>query len=364
MIRVLGLSLYGPQAASTRYRLMQYAPGLRQYGIELDVRGLLGDDYIRTTFAGQKCSPWKVFRYYMERMALLSRQHSYDTAVVQAEMFPLLPGIAESQLLRIPYIYDFDDAFFLKYRARRFRYFSPLLKNKFDAIVSRAAAVTAGNHYLVDYARHWNSKTFLLPTVVDTDRYAHAPNNCDKVFTVGWIGSPSTAVYLSELVQPLAELGREGPTRFVVIGGRCPAIEGVDVVHVPWSEDTEVGLINTFDVGVMPLFKDEWSKGKCALKLIQYMACGVPVVASPVGANLSVVSDDCGFLATGRDEWRNTLHRLRCDAPLRRRMGAAGRKKVEDLYSLRSAVPVMANTIKEVMGENRRVAHGFAHVIH
>ncbi len=203
----------------------------------------------------------------------------------------------------------------------------------------------AGNNYLADYARRWNPRTILTPTVVDTDRYKYEPRKREDIFTVGWIGSPSTSVYLSELIQPLADVAREGPLRFVVIGGRCPEIERVDVVHVPWSEETEVRLINTFDVGVMPLFDDEWAKGKCALKLIQYMACGVPVIASPVGANLKVVDTGCGLFAGTPDEWRDRLRRMRGGALLRRAMGENGRKRVEELYSLRSILPTVASTI-------------------
>jgi glycosyltransferase involved in cell wall biosynthesis len=352
MIKVLGLSLYGPKAASPRYRLMQYASGLRDNGVDLEVKGLLGDEYILKTFAGENYPPWNLLGACLERVRILVRQHNYDVVIVHVELFPFLPGLIESRLIRVPYIYDFDDAFFLKYKSERFKRVSMLLQDKFDPIVSRASAVTAGNKYLVDYARRWNPETVYLPTVVDTDRYTPAPSRCDRIFTVGWIGSPSTAVYLSDLVRPLAELAKEGPVRFVVIGARCPPIELVDIVHLPWDEETEVSLINTFDVGVMPLFDDDWCRGKCALKLIQYMACGVPVVGSAVGANLQVVTDDCGFLASDAEAWCEYLGRLRDNVSLRSSMGAAGRKRVESLYSLGKALPIMLKTIKKVAGSH------------
>ncbi|WP_309678790.1 glycosyltransferase [Polaromonas sp.] len=347
-IKVLGLSLYGPLAASTRYRLTQYAPGLRRDGIDLEVRALLGDDYVQKSFAGQKYPLMNLLRDYLDRAALLLKQGRYDLAIVNAELFPLLPGLIESRLLRIPYIYDFDDAFFLKYRLDRFKRVSFLLRNKFNPVVSRAAAVMAGNHYLARYAKPWNAATHWLPTVVDTQRYLPRPVRREDVFTVGWLGSPSTSVYLSELTEPLAQLGLEGPVRLLVVGGRCAAIPGVEVVNLPWSEATEVDLINTFDVGVMPLFDDEWARGKCAFKLIQYMACGVPVLASPVGANVDVVAPDCGLLAASPAEWLNGLRRLRDDRALRQSFGAAARHRVEQLYSLDSTLPLMAETIKSV----------------
>jgi glycosyltransferase involved in cell wall biosynthesis len=347
-LKVLGLSLYGPLAASTRYRLTQYAPGLRQQGIDLDVKPLLGDTYVKKSFAGQKYPLVNLIGDYCDRAAWLIRQHKYDVAIVNAELFPLLPGFIESRLLRIPYIYDFDDAFFLKYRLDRFKKISFLLKDKFNPVISKAAAVMAGNHYLASYAKQWNTATHWLPTVVDTERYTTAPCKREGVFTVGWIGSPSTSVYLPELAQPLEQLGREGAVRFLVVGGHAAAIPGVEVVNLPWSETTEVDIINTFDVGVMPLFDDAWAQGKCAFKLIQYMACGVPVIASPVGANVDVVNDGCGLLAAGPSAWLDSLRCLRDDSALRQSIGVKARLRVEQIYSLNSTLPVMAQTIKLV----------------
>ncbi len=345
MVKVLGLSLYGAQAASARYRLMQYAPGLGEAGIELEVHPLLGDEYVRASFAGTKVSARDIIKYYCNRAVLLMRQRDYDLAIINGELFPYLPGLLESRVLRLPYIYDLDDAFFVKYRLDRFKRVSFLLKDKFKPIISMATAVTAGSHYLASHARVWNNATFWLPTVVDTQRYVRAPKRTDGVFTIGWIGSPSTSAYLSMLIEPLHELGRESPVRFVVVGGHCAPIPGVEVVIENWTEAEEVNIINTFDVGVMPLFDDEWARGKCAFKLVQYMACGVPVVASPVGANMEVVSTASGLLASNSEEWITNLRRLRDCVGVRERMGSAARERIEMCYSLRTTMPTMKNII-------------------
>jgi glycosyltransferase involved in cell wall biosynthesis len=345
MLKVLGLSLYGAQAASARYRLMQYAPGLRAAGIELEVHPLLGDDYVRASFNGTGVPARDIIKYYLGRAALLGKQRDYDVAIVNGELFPYLPGMLEARALRVPYIYDLDDAFFIKYRLDRFKSVSFLLKDKFKPIISRAAAVTAGSHYLASHAGVWNSATHWLPTVVDTQRYVSIPRQNDGIFTIGWIGSPSTSTYLPLLSEPLYRLGREGPVRFVVMGGRCAAIPGVEVVIQNWTEADEVNMINTFDVGVMPLFDDEWARGKCAFKLVQYMSCGVPVVASPVGANVEVVSTNTGFFASNSEEWLTSLRRLRECVALRNRMGLAARERIEMCYSLHSALPTMTKVI-------------------
>lgn len=346
MIKVLGLSLYGPLAASTRYRLGQYVPGLAKMGIDLQVKGLLGDEYLRRRFSGESL-PWATMtRDIVGRLVQLRESSKFDICVLYGELFPLLPAWIERQLVSVPYIYDMDDAFYLRYRINKGYFTRKILGDKFDSVMAGANAITAGNRVLAEYARTRNPDVTQLPTVVDTDRYVPVTIQSTSVLTIGWIGSPSTAAYLPEIVEPLSKLGSEGPVNFVVIGGKAPAIPNVNVVVVPWSEDTEVDLINTFDVGVMPLPNDDWARGKCAFKLIQYMACAVPVVASPVGANVDVVTPECGFLAGSAQEWVDALRMLRNDPVLRTRMGEAGRQRVVDHYSLRTTLPKLVEVIQ------------------
>lgn len=353
MIKVLGLALYGPLAASHRYRLAQYVPEVAKRGIELRIQHLLGDEYLRRRFHGDTAPVGVLARAGWERLRELGTR-DFDVAIVHCELFPLMPGWLERALLRHPYIYDCDDAFYLKYRRGRLGALRPLLGGKFDTVMRGAAAVTVGNAALADYAANFNPKTVRLPTVVDTRRYVPVSHESDGVFHVGWIGSPSTAPYLNELVEPLVAIGREGPVRLIVVGGKGPSIPGVEVVEASWSEQTEVELINGFDVGVMPLPDDEWARGKCAFKLIQYMACGVPVIGSRVGANLEVVTPACGALATDAAEWTTALRMLRDQPECARRMGEAGRERIEAHYSLRWAAPVVARVIEQAAGSQPR----------
>jgi len=346
MIKVLGLALYGPLAASTRYRLGQYVAGLSKVGIDLRLTTLLGDDYLRRRFTGGGLPIGAMIHDGAERLRLLSRAGEYDLAVLYCELFPFMPAWMERALIRKPYIYDMDDAFYLRYRLGRKRIARSMLGDKFDGVMAGAAAVTAGNRVLADYARRHNQSVTQLPTVVDTARYIPMLGRQNDVLTIGWIGSPSTASYLPQLVAPLAALGAETALNFVVIGGKAPAIPNVNVIEVEWNESTEVELINTFDVGVMPLPEDDWARGKCAFKLIQYMACGVPVVAAPVGANADVVNADSGLLASTTEEWIQALRVLRDDRTLRQRMGEAGRQRVVEHYSLTTALPKLAAVIR------------------
>ncbi len=346
MIKALGLSLYGPQAASHRVRLSHFQPGLAAVGINLDIQSLLSDRYLKRAFSGDRPSLCGLLGAYRRRIHDLRRSDRFDLAIVYAELLPLLPAWLEQQFLRIPYILDLDDAFYLKYRSGRLRLLRPLLGGKFDQLLRGAAAVTAGSAHLAAYARRFNDNVTLLPSAVDTDHYIPAdPPPASTPFTVGWIGSPSTTPFLQILVQPLQRFARQQPVRLLVVGGSAPAIPGVEVIEAPWSLAREVELIQQFSVGVMPLPDTPWARGKCAYKLVQCMACSIPVIGSPVGANVEAVPASCGLLASSPDDWLAAFRQLAADPAMRARLGTAGRQWVEERYSLRTTLPVLAGVI-------------------
>ena len=159
--------------------------------------------------------------------------------------------------------------------------------------------------------------------------------------------------YLRLLIEPLKLLARERPVRLIVVGGPAPDIAGVEVIERSWSLEHEVSVIRGFDVGVMPLPNNPWTRGKCAYKLIQCMACAVPVIASKVGANLEVVPTECGLLVDSSHEWLEAFRRLASDKLLRERMGIAARQWVEQHYSLRSTLPLFADSIKNSLSSCR-----------
>ena len=336
---VLGFSLYGPQAASHRVRLSQFKPGLLAAGINLQIQSLLDDAYLQRSFSGRRPSLRRLLDAYGRRLHSLRQADCFHLAIVYAEL--------------LPFIYDYDDAFFLKYRSGRLKLLQPLLGAKADRLMAAAVAVTAGNAGLAAYARRFNSNVTILPSVVDTVEYCPAEvlqfGSSLKPFTVGWIGSPSTAPYLQLLVHPLQQLARECPVRLVVVGGPAPSIPGVDVVPQPWSLEHEVSLIQQFDVGAMPLPDSPWTRGKCAYKLIQCMACGIPVVGSRVGANVDAVPPECGFLAESSEQWLDAFRQLLADTNLRQQMGSAARLWVEKRYSLHSALPVFSGVIQRAV---------------
>jgi glycosyltransferase involved in cell wall biosynthesis len=220
-----------------------------------------------------------------------------------------------------------------------------------------ASMVVAGNGYLAARARSAGAANVeVLPTVVDLERYTSPVRRVAEAavpIVIGWIGSPATVGYLQVLAKPLARLATDRAIELRVIG--APAtLPGVPVTQVPWSEATEVQAIGSCDIGIMPLTDSPWERGKCAYKLIQYMACGLPVVASPVGANRQIVEPGInGFLAAEPAQWETALKRLADDAALRLRFGQAGRALVEAQYSLQVAAPRLAQWIHKLAAQQR-----------
>ena len=353
LIKVLGLSLYGPKAASHRVRLSQFKSGLALNGIDLQVQSLLSDSYLRRRYTGARPSVTDIAASYLQRLSALRSAREYDVVILYSELFPFIPALLELGLLPANYIYDLDDAFYLKYSTGRLGMFKPILGNKISALIAKAKLVTAGNSELSSFASQYNRNVTVIPSVVDTDVLIPHPNLIDRdpnrPFTVGWIGSPSTAPYLESLISPLQRLADELPVRLHVVGASPPLIPGVDVITMPWSLEHETSLIHQFDVGVMPLPQTPWARGKCAYKLIQCMSCAVPVIASAVGANISVVHPTCGILVNTAEEWLDALRQLAKDPELRTAMGLNARDWVQRKYSLHSALPLLASAIRSVV---------------
>lgn len=346
-MKVLVLAKYGARAASPRHRFLAFQPYLEKEGIELVFEPLFDDDYLASRLSEGIMDRRAVVTSYLRRVKALLGSYRYDLLWVHCELFPYLPSWAEELLarLRVPYVFDYDDAIFHMYDQHRRAWVRRALGEKIARVIRGARAVTAGSEYLSDYARRHNANVHLVPTVVDVERYAVKAEQRDPRFTVGWIGSPSTATYLAELEPPLRRLGQGVPLKVLLVGSGAHRMEGVDVEVRAWSEAREAADLAECDVGVMPLPDAPWARGKCAFKLIQYMAAGLATVASPVGANQDVVTTDTGLFAPTPEAWTDALRRLSGDLDLRQRLGEAGRARAVERYSLRSQEPRVAEIL-------------------
>jgi len=265
------------------------------------------------------------------------KKRQFDLLWIEKEALPWLPVSLESLLIgNIPYALDFDDAIFHNYDRHPSFLVRSVLGHRIDHLMSRAHLVVAGNDYLANRALQAGAtRVEYLPTVVDMQRYHPSTENDKGLFTIGWIGSPSTAKYLLPLETALADVCSDSKTQLILVGSGELKLGGTPVIIRPWSEKTEVSDIQEFDVGIMPLDDTPWERGKCGFKLIQYMACGIPVVASPVGVNRQIVDPGVnGFLASSTDEWIHALSDLRDNREKCRNMGDSARKSVEIKYSL------------------------------
>ena len=356
-MNVLFLPKYGPKAASTRHRYLQYFPHLESEGISCHASPLLDDAYLAKKFETGRTPPVDALRGYTHRLLALTGARRFDLAMVHCELFPYLPSWGEAILPRlgVPYVYDFDDAIFHNYDQSRLSVVRALFSGKLARVARGAALVTAGNEYLAAWSRRFQRRVEVLPTVVDLARFPRvSPARAPGPFVIGWIGSPSTAPYVSLVAEALAQVSRGDSARVVLVGSGPVDLPGVPVEVRPWSEATEAADIGRFDVGVMPLPDTPWARGKSGFKLIQYMAGGLPVVASPVGANRDIVEHGVnGFLAGTAEEWVSALETLRADPGLRDRMGRAGRERVRQRYSLAVTAPRLAGWLREAAGRVR-----------
>jgi glycosyltransferase involved in cell wall biosynthesis len=281
---------------------------------------------------------------YARRFRALHRRMRYDVIWLEKEALPWLPAFLEiARLQGLPYVVDYDDAWFHRYENH---WLSPLLGHKIDAVMRVAHTVVAGNDFLARRARSAGARQVeIVPSAIDLARYQDLPERTSiGPLNVGWIGIPLNAHYLS-IVAPA--LRHAENVKLQVVGGPVPPeLAGIAAESFPWTEESEIERIAAFDVGIMPLHDTPWERGKCAYKLIQVMAAGKPVIASPVGANCRVVEHGVnGFLADTPEQWREALRAL-ADPALRRRMGEAARQTVAEGYTTAVVGPRLASILR------------------
>lgn len=355
---VLALTRYGILGASSRLRFFQYSHRLASLAeLRIQCSPLFDDSVLASRYQRGRHGSYSTARCFARRFAALWQRRQFDLLWVEKEALPYFPFWVEATLLSgLPYVLDFDDAVFHNYDQHRWALVRWTLGKRLDRLMANAALVVGGNSYLAQRARSAGAPWVeILPTVIDMDRYPSIKSLQDRPVDglpkIVWIGSPSTVRYLQALVVPLQDLAQRLPFVLRVIGADF-ALPGVNVECLSWAEDTEVASIAACDVGVMPLQDSLWERGKCGYKLIQYMACGLPVVASSVGVNSSIVQNGVnGLLANDAAAWVGALERLLTQPSLRQRMGAAGRQSVEQEYCLQVTAPKLAAWLSIAAGK-------------
>ena len=330
---------------------MQYIPYLSEAGFDVEVASLFDAEYLDEMYAGRR-SIASMKRYYLNRLHQL--RSSSDLVWLEKEALPWIPWPIEKLVWpkNIPVVSDYDDAIFHRYDQSRHGVVRAALGRKIDHVMRASKVVFAGNEYLAERARKAGAERVeIVPTVLDTKAYTPGQiENPDGRVRLGWVGTPETwSSFASQYADMLSDEASK-------LGAVCRLVGAVAVSRfeepfefLPWSEETEVASIKGMDIGLMPLPDTPWTRGKCGYKLIQYMACGLPVVASPVGVNTEIVEHGVnGFLAETQDEWRAAIRTLINNPELRMKMGREGRRKVEMRYSLQVQAPRIIKILQDI----------------
>jgi glycosyltransferase involved in cell wall biosynthesis len=352
-MRVLVLTRYERLGSSSRVRFYQYYPYLQAQGLDIVTAPFFDDEYVRALYRGQAISKAYVLRAYLKRLSVLSKSTSFDLLWVEKELFPWLPAWFESFLnfIKVPYVVDYDDAVYHRYDLHSSPIVRSLLGRKIDRVMRDAAIVIVGNDYIGERARKAQARRVeYLPSVVDVALYKAKEETPNKPLQIGWIGSPVTAPYLDTVRESLELFSREADVHITLIGaGKISPFGNIPVRLLPWDESTETSIASLFDIGIMPLVDGPFERGKCGYKLVQYMAAGLPVVASPVGINRQMVQPGRnGYLADSTEEWLGAFRNLGTDTDLRLKMGQSGRSQAEQMYNLQVTAPRLLDLLSSV----------------
>jgi len=356
-MRLLALvpSLYD-KSPGQRYRLEQWEPLLRERGVDITYAPFecaeLNDVVYKQGQIAKKLR--LVVQALGRRAALLSKLTNYDVIYLHREAALLGPAVFERLIHRsgVPIVFDFDDAIFLSYKSPSNGYLSYLkFAGKTKTNCRLAAHVMVGNPYLAEYARQFNQNVSIIPTTIDTDKYK--PVNIEDAsgpVVIGWTGSHSTVQHLDTLRSALAKLAQRESIRLRVIGTPNYQIEGVEFETIMWRSETEVEDLSAVDIGIMPLPDDNWARGKCGAKALQFMAMGIPTVCSPVGVNTDIIQDnENGLIANSEEEWIEKLSLLSRSRELRARLGKAGRQTIEQRFSAAVQAPRVYEVLESVV---------------
>lgn len=353
-MKILFIVPYPTDGSSNRFRVEQYLPHLKKEDINYSVRPFCNRYLYRILykkgFFFRKIFFFIIFTF--RRISDIVIACSCDIIFIHREAFPFgtfMESIFSKWKKKI--IYDFDDALFLP-NVSDSNQLIKIFKNtsKTKKIIGMSDYVIAGNDFLKAYALKFNSNVSVIPTPIDTDKYRPlSGRNPDANVTIGWIGSTTTVRYLDILINVFNIIFKKyNYVNLVIVGGRWNTLTDRKILCKEWSLETEVNDLQSFDIGIMPLADDDWSKGKCAFKIIEYMAVGIPVVASAVGMNTEVIQNGVnGFLANTDKEWMEKFSLLIENPGLRKTMGDAGRRTVEEKYSLKLWAPRFLEVINK-----------------
>lgn len=357
-LRVLFLTRYPVDGASSRYRVHQYIPHLEQMGVSCTVQSFMDPQMYRLSFTvgGVPRKLWATGKAVLRRVAAVARHREYDVVYMQRELLPFGPPWLERWMQRrgTKLCFDYDDALFIK-KPSRFNPLATLFRapGKVLELFGLVDRVVAGNDWLRDQAAQHGADAVTLEVAEDVSRMP-APGSRvgGGPMTIGWLGSTSTVKYLHLIAPALREIaGRYPDVRFELMGGGDFHMDGVDWHHQPWSLEGEVEALGRFDIGLMPLPMEEWARGKSGGKARTYMAAGVVPVCAAIGYNLELIEHGrTGFLCSSHEEWVAALELLIRESTLRKQVAVAARAEVEQRFDPRGQAEKLRDVLVSLAG--------------
>lgn len=327
----------GQDVPSRRFRVEQLIPEMRENGVAIE-------EYVPKFSAYPPKQKWlRPFwagAAITERLPFVLRSYQADVVFFQREMISTLATF--EGLCKKPRVLDIDDAIFMHREGKAVK-----------KIAQGCDLVVCGNQFLADRVSDWNSNVIIVPTAVDCSRFCYKDHNSeDETFVIGWIGSSCGLKYLLSIEEALASVLKRFPSvKIMVVSDEKPNFSKINeeqVLFIRWSREIEVEAIQSMDIGIMPLSDSEWEKGKCSYKMLQYMACGMAVIVSPVGMNHDVLQlGDLGFAAKSSADWRDCLGELIVNHDKRKKMGREGRKVIEQYFDVKQVALKLSHAIHD-----------------
>jgi glycosyltransferase involved in cell wall biosynthesis len=339
--RIVFLPKYSSKAPSSRYRIYQYLQFYRK-NFEIEIYPLLDDIYIDYLYKKQTnkiALALYVFMSYVKRILLVIFAKRGEVFYIGGgEILPYCSSCFEKYLKcrKISFILDYDDAIFHNYDKNKNRIIRFLYGKKIPKAIAFANHIVTGSPYLTEYAKLYNQNVIEIPTSIDINKYSIKKNATDSIFKIGWIGSKTTSRNILPIIPAIKKIMAEINCEFVLIGFDSELKLGVNCTIKQWNESEEVNDIKQLDIGIMPLEDNPFNKGKCGFKLVQYMACGLPTISTPLDANIKINRDNMNLFASTNDEWYEKMLYIYNNRENYIRIGKKNREIAKKYYSIQS----------------------------
>ncbi|MFK8049241.1 MAG: glycosyltransferase family 4 protein [Halioglobus sp.] len=357
-MKIIYYTRYESLGASSRYRSIQYFSLLENRGHTILHRPLLSNKYLVEKSNGVTSYFGILVAYTKRFLSTLFELWRFEVAIIEKELFPYLPAFLELPIygFRTKIVYDYDDAVWHNYDAKPTKLSIFNLQGKIQKLLDRSDAVIVGSRYIEDYCRRsLANRVVRIPTVVPCAKYNTRDLSSFRDCDIVWIGSDSTSFHVLALSDVFRRLHEELSITVRLIGFSDSLKKELPefIEFSRWTSETEIRLMASARIGIMPLEDNPFARGKCGFKLVQYMGLGLPVVASPVGENRYIVEDGVnGYLATTEDDWYVAIKKLLGNDELRSAMGTASFERFSDKYTIEGAFDSYERVLLDVCSQS------------